>query len=75
MIVILDAKRRLSVPAALAPGKPGDYFQAEFDAGEDTITFRRIAARADWLTVLKECPVAMDDLPSRRRALPRHRKP
>ena len=32
MVVTLDAKRRLTVPAALAPAKPGDYFDAHFDA-------------------------------------------
>ena len=48
MLLTLDAKRRLTVPAALAAG--------------------------DWLEVLKECPVAMDDLPPRRRQLPRRRK-
>ena len=34
MVVTLDAKRRLTVPAALAPAKPGDYFDAHFDAEE-----------------------------------------
>ncbi len=37
MVVTLDAKRRLTVPAALAPAKPGDYFDAHFDAEEDAI--------------------------------------
>ena len=31
MVVTLDAKRRLTVPAALAPAMPGDYFDARFD--------------------------------------------
>jgi len=74
MIVSLDAKRRLTVPAALAPAAPGDYFDAHFDPEEDAILFRRVAKRTDWLTVLRECPVTMDDLPPRRRELPRHRK-
>lgn len=63
MIVVLDSKRRLTVPEALAPTAPGDYFEARFDDEEDTITFRRISANSDWLTVLKECPVSMDDCP------------
>ena len=42
MVVTLDAKRRLTVPAALAPAKPGDYFDAHFDAEEDAIVFRRL---------------------------------
>ena len=74
MILTLDAKRRLSVPASLAPATPGDHFKAEFDAEEDTITFRRIAKDADWLGVLKSCPVRMDDLPRRSRDLPKRRK-
>jgi hypothetical protein len=74
MIVTMDAKRRLTVPASLAPASPGDYFQAEFDPDEDTLIFRRIAADADWLAVLKECPVSMDDIPPRRRERPKRRK-
>ena len=73
MLVTLDSKRRLTVPTTLAPTAPGDYFDAQFDAEEDTLVFRRIATNSDWLAVLKECPVSMDDLPPRRRALPRHR--
>ena len=30
MVVTLDATRRLTVPAALAPAKLGDYFDAHF---------------------------------------------
>ena len=37
MVVTLDAKRRLTVPAALAPAKPGDYFDAHFDAEEERL--------------------------------------
>jgi hypothetical protein len=74
MRVILDAKRRLTVPQGLAPAHPGDSFEAAFDPDEDTLTFRRIAPDKDWLTVLKECPVSMDDVPPRRKDLPRRRK-
>ena len=74
VIVTLDSKRRLTVPTALAPTAPGDFFEAQFDPEEDTLTFRRIAPKSDWLTVLKECPVSMDDVPPRRRELPRRRK-
>ena len=45
-------KRRLTVPAALAPSSPGDYFDARFDADEDTLVFRRLAGK-DWLAVAK----------------------
>jgi hypothetical protein len=74
MVVTLDAKRRLTVPAALAPAKPGDYFDAHFDAEEDAIVFRRLAGRESWLSVLKECPVSPDDVPPRRRAPSKRRK-
>jgi bifunctional DNA-binding transcriptional regulator/antitoxin component of YhaV-PrlF toxin-antitoxin module len=67
MVVTLDGKRRLTVPTATAPAKPGDVFEVDFDAEEDTIVFRRLARRADWLAVLEACPVPMDDLPPRRR--------
>ena len=67
MIVKLDSKRRLKVPARLAPASPGDHFEAHFDEDEDAIIFRRLAGKEDWLTVLGECPAKMDDVPPRRR--------
>ena len=75
VIVTLDAKRRLTVPAGLAPAKPGDYFDARFDPEEDALVFRRLAGTENWLAVLKECPVSPDDVPARRRAPARRRKP
>jgi hypothetical protein len=45
MIVTLDTKRRLTIPAALAPASPGDYFDARFDAEEDALVFRRLAGK------------------------------
>jgi hypothetical protein len=74
MVLTLDAKRRLTVPASLAPTTPGDHFTAEFFPDDDTLVFRRIAVRNDWLSVLRACPIDMEDLPARRRALPRRRK-
>jgi hypothetical protein len=74
MILTLDAKRRLTLPAALAPTQPGDHFNAEFDPEEDAIVFRRIAKNTDWLAVLKDCPVKMEDLPPRRREFPKRLK-
>src|SRR5260370_32566104 len=74
MIVTLDAKRRLTVPAGLAPASPGDYFDAHFDAEEDELVFRRLPAKESWLTVLKACPVSPNDMPRRRRAPARRRK-
>ena len=74
MILTLDAKRRLTLPASLAPTQPGDHFKAEFDPAEDTLVFRRVAAKGNWLDVLKACPGSMDDLPPRRRVRPKRRK-
>lgn len=74
MIVTLDAKRRVSIPAALAPATPGDQFDASFDAEEDAVTLRRVAKKPDWFEVLKACPVPMDDLPPRSRELPKKLK-
>jgi hypothetical protein len=74
MIVTLDSKRRVSIPAALAPATPGDEFDASFDAEDDVVTLRRVAKKPDWLEVLKTCPVPMDDLPPRRRRLPKRLK-
>jgi hypothetical protein len=74
MLLNLDAKRRLTVPTSLAPSLPGDRFEAEFPPEDDTLVFRRIAPKGDWMAVMRECPVPMDDLPARRRELPRRRK-
>jgi hypothetical protein len=74
MVLTLDAKRRLTIPAALAPAEPGDHFTAEFDAEEDALVFRRVARRTDWLAVIEACPAPMDDLPPRRREYPRRRR-
>jgi hypothetical protein len=65
MIVTLDAKRRVSIPAALAPVAPGDQFDASFDAEDDVVMLRRIKRKSEWLAIWKKCPVPMDDLPSR----------
>ncbi|HEY1900604.1 MAG TPA: hypothetical protein VGG49_12505 [Steroidobacteraceae bacterium] len=74
MILTLDSKRRLTLPASLSPARPGDHFKAEFDPEEDALVFRRIAKHANWLNVLKECPVKMDDLPPRGREYPKQLK-
>ncbi|MGH7946617.1 MAG: hypothetical protein ACREIA_06585 [Opitutaceae bacterium] len=74
MIVTLDAKRRLSIPLALAPSQPGDAFDARYDQDGDEIVLRRVKRKSNWLEVWKQCPVPMDDLPSRSRGLPKKRK-
>ena len=70
----MDAKRRLTLPTSLAPAMPGDTFEATYDAGEDTVTIRRVSAKRDWLAVLAECPVSMENVPPRRKGLYRGRK-
>jgi hypothetical protein len=75
MVVTLDAKRRPTVPTALAPTRPRDYFEARFDAEEDAIVFHRLGGQEDWLTVMKACPISPDDVTPRRRALAKRRKP
>ena len=73
MILTLDAKRRLTVPATLAPVVPGDAFEARFNAEENEIVFRRITGTGDWLAILSECPMRMDNLPRRRLQAPKRR--
>jgi hypothetical protein len=74
MILTLDSKRRLTLPASLIAAKPGQTFDAHFDADEDALIFRRMPEKEDWLEVLAECPVPMDDVPGRRREPPRKRR-
>ena len=72
MIVTLDSKRRLTIPAALAKSAPGDAFEAIYDEDEDEIVLRRVKRkRESWLEVLEQCPVPMDDLPPRSREYPK----
>ena len=73
MILTLDSKRRLTLPSALCAAKPGDHFTAVFDAEEVAIVFRRLTRRADWLEVLRSCPVSLDNFPARCRELPKRR--
>ena len=49
MILTLDAKRRLTVPAGLAPASPEDTFEARFDAEENELVFRASRAEATGL--------------------------
>jgi hypothetical protein len=74
MILTLDGKRRLTLPATLVSAQPGDNFEAVFDPEEDAVIFRRLSKKSNWLTVLKGCPVKMDDLPPRRREFPKRLK-
>ena len=74
MIVTLDAKRRVSIPATLAHTSPGDQFDATFDVEEDAVILRRVPHKKSWLEVMKACPVRMDDLPQRSREMPRKLK-
>jgi len=74
MIVTLDAKRRLSIPAKLVPANSGDQFEATFDAEENVVVLRRIRRKKSWLAVTKACPVPMDDLPTRSGEMPKRVK-
>jgi len=74
MLLKLDSKRRLTIPAKLAPATPGDYFEALYDEDEDKIIFRRVKRKTNWLEVWKQCPVSMDDIPPRSRELPKKLK-
>jgi hypothetical protein len=74
MIVTLDSKRRLTLPAGLIPAAAGDCFDVRFDAEEDAVVFRRLPGKEDWLAVLAECPVSMDDVPPRKREFAKRRK-
>ena len=59
MLLKLDSKRRLTIPAKLAPGRPGDYFEALYDEDEDKIVFKRVKSKLNWLEVLRECPLLL----------------
>ena len=74
MLITLDAKRRFRLPAAFAPTKPGDQFEAVFDSEDDLLILRRVPPKRNWLEVLKTCPVPMDDVPPRSREMPKKLK-
>jgi len=65
MLLKLDSKRRLTIPGKLVPATPGEYFEALYDEDEDKIILRRV--KRNWLEVLKQCPVPMNDVPPRSR--------
>jgi bifunctional DNA-binding transcriptional regulator/antitoxin component of YhaV-PrlF toxin-antitoxin module len=71
VIVTVDAKRRVSIPAALALTNPGDQFDASFDPDDDVVILRRVKRKSNWLDVWKQRPVPMDDLPPRSRQMPK----
>ena len=72
MTLILDAKRRVTLPPTLVKSEPGDVWEAVYDEQEDEILLRRIKRkRKSWIEVWKECPVPMDDLPPRSREMPK----
>jgi hypothetical protein len=43
-------------------------FDVIADLDEDSVTFRRLPGKEDWIDVLSQCPVSMDDLPVRKKA-------
>jgi len=82
MLLKLDSKRRLTIPATVAPFAPGDYFVAFYDKHDDEITFKRVKLKIggktkrkiNWLEVWKQCPVPMNDITPRSRERPKKRK-
>jgi hypothetical protein len=74
MIVTLDSKRRLTLPEAIGSVYPGDRFVVLFGEEENTFTLRPESSGADWLAVLRACPVPMDDIPARGKARRRRRQ-
>lgn len=74
MILRLDSKRRVSIPASLAPASPGDEFEASFDPEDGVVILRKLRKKPDWVAVFKRCPVPMDDLPPRSRQRPKRRR-
>jgi len=71
MLITMDAKRRLTVPAVAEDFRPGDTFEARFDLEESEIVFRKINTRESWVDVMMRCPVPIDDLSARSRELPK----
>jgi hypothetical protein len=71
MLIRMDAKRRLTVPASAEDFKPGDTFEANFDLEESEIVFRKVNKDQSWVDVMLRCPIPMDDLPPRSRELPK----
>jgi hypothetical protein len=64
MLITMNAKHRLTVPAAVEGFKPGDTFEVRFDLEEGEIVFRKINTRENWVDVMLACPYPMDDLPA-----------
>jgi bifunctional DNA-binding transcriptional regulator/antitoxin component of YhaV-PrlF toxin-antitoxin module len=56
MILKLDSKHRLTIPAKLAPWKPGDWIEVTYIKSEDAFVARRIKLKTNWLRVLKKSP-------------------
>ncbi len=71
MVLTLDAKRRLTLPKKLVSVESGDCFDAFYDSDDQVIIFRKLPAKANWLKILKSCPVSMDDVPPRSREMPK----
>lgn len=72
--------RPIRAQPTFAASKPRMLFEGSYLASQFpqmgtayAIIFRRLAGKEDWLAVLKDCPVSMDDVPPRRRAPARRR--
>lgn len=61
MIVVVDSEGRLPIPESLGQALPGEAFEVSAGDADGTVVLRRVGVKTDWLEVLKECPVPMDD--------------
>jgi bifunctional DNA-binding transcriptional regulator/antitoxin component of YhaV-PrlF toxin-antitoxin module len=54
MLLRLDSKRRLTLPASLVPWKPGDYVEVTYIKSEDAFVARRIKSKDNAGKVLEK---------------------
>jgi bifunctional DNA-binding transcriptional regulator/antitoxin component of YhaV-PrlF toxin-antitoxin module len=71
MMLKVDSKHRVTIPAKLGLTTPGEYLEALYDEDEDRFIFKRARRKENWLEVFKQCPSSMDDIPPRSRELPK----
>jgi bifunctional DNA-binding transcriptional regulator/antitoxin component of YhaV-PrlF toxin-antitoxin module len=62
VIVVVDSEGRLAIPQSLGQVLPGEPFEVSAGDADGTMVLRRAGVKADWLEVLKECPIPMDDI-------------
>ncbi len=60
-----------TLPKKLIFAGSGNCFDAYYDENDQALIFRKLPVKANWLKVLKSCPVPMDDIPPRSREMPK----